>query len=96
MKQVVDTDLSKKETIFFEEVNCDFCGKAPHRKIFSLKDNLTNYKENLNLVECLNCSLVYINPRPTEQSLSLFYLNNFHAQIFLYFLSLLYKLRDLP
>lgn len=71
-----------KDKFLFEEVSCDFCGNNLYRKIFSLKDNLTGCDENINIVECLNCSLVYINPRPAESSLSSFYPADFLAYQF--------------
>lgn len=69
------SDIKKK--FLFEEISCDFCGKNQYQKIFSLKDTLTEYDENINIVKCLYCSLVYINPRPAESSLSSFYPANF-------------------
>lgn len=54
-----------------EHTSCNLCGKNETRPYLTIKDSLHGIP--FNLVSCLNCSLVYINPRPKMTDLSMFY-----------------------
>jgi SAM-dependent methyltransferase len=66
--------------IELEHVNCDFCNGSRYRVRYRKPDTwlwLTPFAYPV--VECLDCGLVYINPRPTPHSMPLFYPDEFFA-----------------
>jgi len=63
------TNLNDK----FEKVNCVLCG-ADHTNTLLIKDDY-------NIEKCKNCSLVYINPRPTKEELTNLYSNDDFSDI---------------
>lgn len=52
----------------FENVNCDLCGSARSKKIILREDLNTDIKGEFTLVQCLNCGLIYQDPRPSPSS----------------------------
>lgn len=56
-----------------ERVNCNLCGSSRYRKVYSKPD--VNYypDEFFQVVECEDCGLGYVNPRPTIQEISKYY-----------------------
>lgn len=57
-----------------EHINCNLCGSNNYKFLFSRRDTLYNNSENkFNIVKCLDCGLVYVNPRPNEESIQSFY-----------------------
>lgn len=56
-----------------EKVNCPLCGSIPCETLFIGRDMLHGTAGEWPVVRCRNCSLVYTNPRPTIESLSLVY-----------------------
>jgi SAM-dependent methyltransferase len=64
----------KSLPIELEHVNCDFCGGNRYRMRYRKPDTwlwLTLFEYPV--VECLDCGLVYVNPRPTSLSMPIFY-----------------------
>ena len=62
-----------------EHVSCDLCGGLEYRVRYRKPDNWLR----LNLfefpvVECDHCGLVYVNPRPTIESMAAFYPEGYH------------------
>lgn len=62
-----------------EHVVCDLCGSASYRIRYRkpdtwLKLNLFEYP----VVECTDCGLVFVNPRPTPESMAAFYPQGYH------------------
>lgn len=58
----------------FIEVNCDFCGSKDHEIILKSKDFVFGIVPGeSNIVRCLNCNLVYTNPRLTSDALNSYY-----------------------
>ena len=57
----------------FEYVTCDQCGSDDTSSIFEGDDYLKCRTDKFRIVKCNNCSLVYLNPRPTQQTISCFY-----------------------
>ena len=62
-----------------EHIHCDLCGCEKYRLRYRKPDNwLWNSQYEFNVVECLKCGLVYINPRPTQDSIAVYYPNDYH------------------
>ena len=63
-----------------ENVHCDFCGGSRYRVRYRKPDTwlwLTAFAYPV--VECLDCGLVYVNPRPTSRVMPLFYPEEFFS-----------------
>ena len=56
-----------------EYVNCDLCGQDNTRVLFGKKDKLGVTEDEFHVVECQECGLVYINPRPSPEEIGKFY-----------------------
>jgi SAM-dependent methyltransferase len=69
-----------KTTMRLEHVSCDLCGCAEYRVRYRAPDrwlHLTPFE--FPVVQCTNCKLVYVNPRPTADCLSDYYPDQFFA-----------------
>jgi 2-polyprenyl-3-methyl-5-hydroxy-6-metoxy-1,4-benzoquinol methylase len=64
---VVDND--------FEYVKCDLCDDDNYdvKELMSVQDNLVNNPGIFRIVECKNCHLVYLNPRPRQNVINKYY-----------------------
>ena len=68
-----------------ELVNCNLCGSDRWRKVYTKPDvgffrsldSRRNPKEWFDVVECNNCGLGFVNPRPTRSEMSLYYPREF-------------------
>ncbi len=56
----------RQETVF-----CDLCGSRDFVLKYTARN--TEFNEPFRLVECTNCSLVYLNPRPTKAEIGKYY-----------------------
>ncbi len=69
------TEGNLRVGIRVEDVRCDLCGSNERRVLpyggYKIEDAI------LNLVRCIRCGLMYINPRPTQESLSSLYSGKF-------------------
>ena len=62
-----------------EHVNCDLCGSSEYRVRYRMPDLwLKKPLFEFPVVECSGCGLVYVNPRPTMESMSVFYPQHYH------------------
>ena len=52
-----------------EKVLCDFCGKDNYRPL----GNFTFQKITITMVKCLECKMVYVNPRLTIEQRNLYF-----------------------
>jgi len=58
---------------------CPLC-KSNQQKLFSdLRDLEYNCGENFNFSKCAECSFVWLNPTPSQESLNSFYPSNYHG-----------------
>lgn len=57
----------------FEHVNCDLCGADNNDLLFEGRDRLHGLPGTFPVVQCRECGLVYLNPRPDESSMEDFY-----------------------
>jgi len=56
-----------------EKVNCNLCGSNKNSFLLKSRNWLKHTKERFNIVKCSNCNLVYLNPRPSKESISSYY-----------------------
>ncbi len=65
--------------ILLEHIDCDFCGCKKYKTRYRKPDNwLWHTQYEFPVVECINCGLVYLNPRPTQESMANFYPKDYH------------------
>jgi SAM-dependent methyltransferase len=65
--------------MLLEHVSCDLCGHDKYRERYRKPDDwLQTNLYQFPVVECLNCGLVYVNPRPTTDYMSSFYPAGYH------------------
>jgi hypothetical protein len=62
----------------WEEVNCDFCG-SERRVTFIQVARSFRANRSMALVKCLDCGLVYLNPRPNREIIGEFYEDSYYA-----------------
>ena len=56
-----------------EYVNCNQCGSDNYTVLFEGRDRLHNLPGTFPVVQCRNCGLVYLNPRPDASTLPDYY-----------------------
>lgn len=56
-----------------EIVDCNLCGGSDYRLIYRMPDLKFFPDEWFNVVECLNCGLGFVNPRPTIDEIQKYY-----------------------
>lgn len=60
-------------SIELESVKCDLCSSSNNTLLLQARDYRYGHPEMFNIVKCNNCELIYINPRPTAESVSKLY-----------------------
>lgn len=71
--------MNSKGNTILEHINCDFCGCDKYYVRYRKPDTwLWLNQFEYPVVECKNCGLVYVNPRPTQDAMADFYINNYH------------------
>jgi SAM-dependent methyltransferase len=63
-------DLAPPEV---EEARCDLCGAQDSTVLYTLSDALHHLPGEFPLRRCVKCGLMYLNPRPTPQSIRQYY-----------------------
>jgi SAM-dependent methyltransferase len=62
-----------------EYIHCSLCGLDRTRRLFRRKDaRLLVSSQAFDVVQCRSCSLVYVNPRPTETEIQQYYTGDFY------------------
>lgn len=56
-----------------EHISCNFCNKDDTKLFLSKKEKLGLSDHDFRVVQCQNCGLIYINPRPSEDEIAKFY-----------------------
>jgi len=65
--------------ITLEHVPCDLCGCNEYKVRYRQPDMwLWLNQFEFPVVECKNCGLVYVNPRPIEESMAYYYPDDYH------------------
>lgn len=60
-----------------ETTHCDFCGHDNTQLMYTNADWRQPGLDKFNLVRCLNCGLIYLNPRPSPIDIASFYPTNY-------------------
>lgn len=63
----------KSNGIVLEHIDCEQCGSHRKQKLFVVADPFSVTDEEYTLVRCCDCGLIYVNPRPTEETIGLCY-----------------------
>jgi SAM-dependent methyltransferase len=66
-------ELSRQLTIETEDVACDLCGSRDTKSVQTLTDTLYHLPGVFTLQRCIQCGLMYLNPRPTSDSIGMYY-----------------------
>jgi SAM-dependent methyltransferase len=61
-----------------ETVKCNLCGSNNYRLVYSMPDSRYFADEWFNIVECSDCGLGFVNPRPTRSEISKYYPSSFY------------------
>lgn len=59
----------KNNDLDFEKISCVFCGSEKYETLFKREDLNTFVKGEFSVVRCRKCGLLYLNPRPTHQTI---------------------------
>lgn len=59
--------------IVLETINCPLCKESQTRHILKGRDMLHNIVGEFNVVECISCGLMRTNPRPTPETIGVYY-----------------------
>lgn len=64
--------MLNKNTIKWENVNCNLCGG---KNLIKFLDNVRYFENDIDfsLIKCKKCRLVFLNPRPTKEDIGKFY-----------------------
>lgn len=68
-----------RQNYSMETVACDFCGENDSKFVFKKPDTCfwQDFRE-FTVVECKKCGLGYLNPRPTQKTISYFYPQSYY------------------
>jgi len=61
-----------------EKVVCNLCNSAEHRIVYSAPDIHFHRDEWFDVVECANCGLGFVNPRPDRDEIGKYYPSEFY------------------
>lgn len=66
--------------IKLEHIECNLCRSNKYRILYRKPDNCRWINQfEFPIVQCKSCNLVYVNPRPTLESMSYYYSNAYHT-----------------
>jgi len=67
--------------MLLEKIDCPVCNTAEHRLIFKAKDlRLKTCDEIFNIVKCVGCGFIFLNPRPAKDEAINFYPSDFNRE----------------
>ncbi len=67
--------------LLLEHIDCDLCGGQKYRVRYRKPDDwLWGHQFEYPVVECIDCGLVYLNPRPTIEAMAGFYPEGYHTE----------------
>ncbi|MCR9199255.1 MAG: class I SAM-dependent methyltransferase [Planctomycetaceae bacterium] len=64
-------------TLMLEEIDCPLCGDGPSRLVVESPDNQWGVTGVFRAVQCQRCGHVYMNPRPTQETIAACYPDNY-------------------
>lgn len=74
------SDMKQKRLLFdLEWVRCDLCGGDSPRQIAAFDNKYSSIPKKFTLVKCSSCGLIYLNPRPTADSMAAFYSEHYYG-----------------
>lgn len=66
--------------MLLEHVSCDLCGGGKYKTRYRKPDAWLRLSQfEYPVVECIDCGLVYVNPRPSQESMGAFYPAGYHS-----------------
>lgn len=65
----------------FETADCPLCGGCEHETVLFAEDPLTPLSGRFRIVRCRRCQMAFTSPRPTADSLGLFYPPNYAPHV---------------
>lgn len=65
-----------------EHVVCNLCGADDTQWLFEGYDRLHGLPGRFNVVRCRQCDLIYLNPRPTQDSIGDYYPDDYEPHVF--------------
>lgn len=68
-----------RATANWEHIPCDYCGGLDAVVLHRVAAQQSGIGAEMTLVRCSSCSLVYLNPRPSEQEIGMFYPTGYYA-----------------
>jgi SAM-dependent methyltransferase len=75
-------NINKGISKLMEETNCNLCNSSQYSVLYFLDDFLLDRKSvETRLVKCENCGLIYQNPRPSLEEMSLSYPTNYDSYV---------------
>lgn len=66
---MIEENRASISRVDFENILCPLCGYEKHEVLYPFSDNLGSYS----VVRCTGCSFIYLNPRPTHSTISVYY-----------------------
>jgi SAM-dependent methyltransferase len=64
-----------------EHVPCDLCQADDARPLFEGQDRLHGLPGTFTVVQCQQCGLIYLNPRPARHEIGAFYLDDYEPHV---------------
>ncbi len=61
-----------------ETVSCDLCGSKNYSAVYEMPDRLFYREEFFTVVECRECGLAFLNPRPSREEMQKYYPANYY------------------
>ena len=62
-----------------ERIACNLCGSSEHKLLFQHRDTVLRVSDQVfDIVQCSSCGLVFVNPRPTEEEIGRFYVDQYY------------------
>ena len=80
-RNFMDATRKVSKTPEMEWVDCPLCGSYASDLLYTLQDYYTRKPGLFTFVQCLQCNLVYLNPRPTIDSIATYYPSTYESYI---------------
>lgn len=61
-----------------ERVDCNLCGSSAQRRVYSRPDGFDPEGPWYDVVECIDCGLGFVNPRPTQAEIAGYYADHYY------------------
>jgi SAM-dependent methyltransferase len=70
--------LKAKEQVILETVACNLCGSRRYKTVYEMPDVRLFPEEYFTVVECDECGLGFVNPRPDRQEIQKYYPRDYY------------------